>query len=105
VHDFAEPPSARFVAPDGLRVHTFDDEAVVFDPLSWDAHLLNPAALAVLELIQDAPRSIEDVAAFLADALEPAEQTAAPSHAKRLIDELRSLGLVRLAQGCSSANW
>lgn len=80
---------------DALRFRTFDDEAVVFDPVSWDAHLLNPAALAVLELFLEAPRSTEDIVSFLADALEAVEQTDAPAHAERLIRELQYLGLIR----------
>ncbi|HET9025169.1 MAG TPA: HPr-rel-A system PqqD family peptide chaperone [Burkholderiaceae bacterium] len=99
-----EPPDVRFAAVDNLRVRAFDDEAVVFEPLSWDAHLLNPAALAVLELILEAPRSMDDVAAFLADALQPVEQSEAPAHAARLIGELQSLGLVLPVEGSSRAD-
>ena len=99
-----EPPNARFVAVDSLRVRSFDDEAVVFDPLSWDAHLLNPAAIAVLELLLEAPRSEDDVVAFLADALKSEEQPQAAAHARRLIGELQSLGLVRRVESSTSAN-
>ena len=99
-----EPPNARFVAVCSLRMRSFDDEAVVFDPLSWDAHLLNPAAIAVLELLLEAPRSEDDVVAFLADALKSEEQPQAAAHARRLIGELQSLGLVRLAEPSASAN-
>jgi PqqD family protein of HPr-rel-A system len=73
---------------------SFDDEAVVFDPLSWDAHLLNPAAVAVLELLIEAPRSEFDVVDFLSKALQPDEQPKAPAHAQRLIGELHRLGLI-----------
>jgi PqqD family protein of HPr-rel-A system len=89
---------------DDLRFRTFDDEAVVFDPVSWDAHLLNPAALAVLELFLEAPRSTEDIVSFLADALEAGEQTDAPAHAERLIRELRYLGLIRRIDEASRAD-
>jgi len=86
---------ARFAVADGLLVRHFEDEAVVFDPLSWDAHVLNPAALAVLELLIDLPRTEAEIAAFLADALQPDEQPQARSHANRLVAELQSLHLVR----------
>lgn len=66
---------------------------VVFDDLSWDAHLLNGAASAVLDLLRQAPRSEQDIADFLCDALHPSEQPAAASHAQRLLAELVSLGL------------
>jgi PqqD family protein of HPr-rel-A system len=93
------PGEARFAPSDGLRLRHFDDEAVVFDPLSWDAHLLNPAAIAVLELLQESSRTEAEITAFLADALQPDEQAQAAAHARRLIDELRLLGLVRPIEG------
>ncbi len=94
----------RFAAIDHLRVHAFEDEAVVFDPLSWDAHLLNPAAIAVLELLLEAPRSEDEIAAFLREALQPEEQPQASAHAQRLISELQALGLVRLSEPTASEN-
>lgn len=86
---------ATLVAVDGLRIRYFDDEAVVFDPLSWDAHLLNPAAIAVLELLIDTPRSEDEVADFLAEVLHAEERDHAAAHAHRLTGELLALSLVR----------
>jgi PqqD family protein of HPr-rel-A system len=100
----AEPPDVRFSAVQGLRAHAYDDEAVVFDPLSWDAHLLNPAAMAVLELLLESPRSEGEITAFLASALHSTEQTNATEHAQRLIGELQSLGLVHHVEGTPVAN-
>lgn len=85
----------RFAVVDGLRFRHFDEEAVVFHPLSWDAHLLNPAASAVVELLLESPRSESDVAAFLKDSLEPGERGQAEAHATRLVEHLRLLGLIR----------
>jgi PqqD family protein of HPr-rel-A system len=90
-------PAPRFEATQGLRIVVLDDDRVVFEPRSWDAHLLNPAASAVFDLFQHGPQSMADIEAFLADALDPAERGHAASHAERLISELQSLGLVRLA--------
>jgi len=104
VPDFAEPPGLRFAAIDHVRVLEFEDEAVVFNPLSWDAHLLNPAAIAVLELLLEAPRSEDEIAAFLTEALQPDEQSQASAYAQRLINELQTLGLVRLGESTASAN-
>jgi PqqD family protein of HPr-rel-A system len=92
----AESPRARFEAVDGLRLCILDDDVVVFDPLSWDAHLLNPAARAVLELLLEAPQSESEVEAFLRDVLQPGEQSQAATHARKLIGELQSLGVVRV---------
>jgi PqqD family protein of HPr-rel-A system len=85
----------RFTVVDGLRYRHFDDEAVVFDPLSWDAHLLNPAAMAVLDLLLETPRSEPEVAAFLAEVLQSGDRDNGATHATRLIHDLLSLGLVR----------
>jgi PqqD family protein of HPr-rel-A system len=85
----------RYRAAAGIRVLDFTDEFVVFNPLSWDAHLLNAAAAAVLELLAEAPRTEEEVAAFLREALLDAERAAAAEHALRLLQELTRLGLVR----------
>ncbi|MCX8113647.1 MAG: HPr-rel-A system PqqD family peptide chaperone [Burkholderiaceae bacterium] len=73
----------------------FGDEFVVFNPLSWDAHLLNAAAAAVLDLLAEAPHTETDVAAFLQETLLDSEREAAPEHARQLLEELIRLGLVR----------
>jgi PqqD family protein of HPr-rel-A system len=95
---FAESPRERFAAVDGLRLCVLDDDVVVFDPLSWDAHLLNPAARAVLDLLLEAPQSEAEVEAFLLEALQPGEQTKAMTHARKLVGELQALGLVRVVR-------
>ena len=82
----------------------FEDEAVVFNPLSWDAHLLNPAAIAVLELLLEAPRFGDEITAFLREALQPDEQPQSSAYAQRLISELQALGLVRLSEPTASEN-
>lgn len=94
----------RFAAVDDLRLRLFDDEAVVFDPFSWDAHLLNPAAIAVLELLLETPRSEDDLADFLEKTLRPDERPLAPAHARRLVGELQALGLIRVVGPSTSAN-
>jgi len=83
------------VAVDGLRIRHFDDATVVFHPLSWDAHLLNPAAFAVLELLLQAPHSESEIIEFLEDALRDEDRPQAVAHSEKLISELRSLGLIR----------
>lgn len=85
----------RYVAAAGLRVLDFGDQCAVFDPVSWDVHLLNPAAIGALELFAAEPRSIVDVEAFLVDALQDDERGRAHEHAGRVTAELVSLGLIR----------
>ncbi|MCS6944158.1 MAG: HPr-rel-A system PqqD family peptide chaperone [Sutterellaceae bacterium] len=86
----------RYVAAPNLKMHDFDDEVVVFDPLSWDAHVLNAAAAAVLEFLRQAPRTVDDVTALLRTVLREQERTAAAVHARDLLSELSNLCLVRV---------
>jgi PqqD family protein of HPr-rel-A system len=96
-------PAPRFEATQGLRTVDLDEDRVVFDPQSWDAHLLNPAASAVLDLFLQGPQSMAEIESFLTDALDPAERGHAASHAERLVSELQSLGLVQLASEAERA--
>ncbi len=82
----------------------FGDEFIVFNPLSWDAHLLNAAAAAVLDLLAEAPRSAAEVGAFLAEALQESERESASEHAAHLLEELNRLGLAQAADGDSFAH-
>ncbi|MCS7100454.1 MAG: HPr-rel-A system PqqD family peptide chaperone [Burkholderiaceae bacterium] len=80
-------------------MHDFDDEVVVFEPLSWDAHVLNAAAAAVLEFLQQAPRTELEVAALLSDLLCEEERAAAAEYARQLLSDLSQLSLVRALDG------
>lgn len=85
----------RFAAVPGIRSFDFGDEWVVFNPLSWDAHLLNPAAAVVLDLLDGEALDADAIAATLREVLVESEQAAAAEHAQRLIGDLLGLGLVR----------
>lgn len=84
----------RYAAVEGIRALDFGDEWIVFNPLSWDAHLLNAAAAIVLDLLGAEAQSEDEVAAYLHDVLVEDERAAASEHAHRLIGELVQLGLV-----------
>jgi PqqD family protein of HPr-rel-A system len=79
---------------DGIRVLAFDDESVIFNPVSWDAHLLNAAAAAVLEFL-DRPRGFAEIEQLLREALLEAQQPDAAAHARHLLEQFEQLGLVR----------
>lgn len=85
--------TVRLSHPTGRYV-LLDDEAVVFDPLSWEVHVLNPAASAIYEFLAEQPRAMSEVTALLAELLVDAEKDAAAVHAERTIDDLARLGLV-----------
>ena len=89
----------HYAAVEGIRMLDFGDEWVVFNPVSWDAHLLNPAAAIVLELAGSAAQSEQEIEACLREVLVDAEKGAAAEHARRLLDELIQLGLVRTVAG------
>jgi PqqD family protein of HPr-rel-A system len=84
----------RYTAIEGIRAFDFGDECIVFNPLSWDAHLLNAAAAAVLELLAGGAQTPDEVEAYLRDLLVESEQPGAAEHSRRLLDELAQLGLV-----------
>jgi len=78
------------------RAFFFDDEVVVFNPLSWEVHILNPAAAAVYEFLAEAPRTLEQIEALLSELLVEAERSEARKHAERIVSDLTSLTLVGL---------
>jgi len=94
----------RYAAVAGIRAFDFGDERVVFNPLSWDAHLLNPAAAAVLDLLADGAQDMDGVENYLRELLLDTERDEATAHARRLVDELAQLGIVRPLAVDAAAN-
>jgi len=87
----------RLVDPRGIRIHRFDDEAMVFNPLTWETHLLNGVAMSVLDALASGPR----LEAELLDEVWGGDAEPGPgsarSEAVRFLHELDSLGLVERA--------
>jgi len=88
------PVGATFSAIPGVRILDFDSEVVVFNPRSWDAHILNSAAEMVLGLLTHSPRTQHDIEVALFDALAEEERASASAHAERVLNDLRSVGLI-----------
>jgi PqqD family protein of HPr-rel-A system len=79
--------------PRETAVLRFDDEALVFNPASWETHFLNESAAYVLEALLERPRSVEEiVAAVAAEATVPDRFG---HQVEALLHQLESLGLVR----------
>ena len=76
------------------RAFSFDNELVVFNPLSWEVHLLNSAAAAIYEMLAEAPRTLDEIESLLAELLVEAECGAARDHAERVVSDLATLALV-----------
>jgi PqqD family protein of HPr-rel-A system len=87
--------TVRYLAANGIRVLKFEDESIVFNPTSWDAHLLNSAAVAVLDELALGPRTVSDIERLLGEALLDSERAEAAVHARRLLHEFEELGLAR----------
>lgn len=87
-------PETRYVAASDLAVVEYDTESVVFNGTTWETHVLNPAAAAVLALISEAPQTIDGVAQALTLWLEADEAADAPAHAARSVAELAGLALI-----------
>ncbi len=93
--DTDAPAALTYVAAGPLKRYAFGTDLILFNPLSWETHVLNEAASAVLELIEEAPRSIEEIAEFFFEALTDSEQARALEHAKKVISDLEALELIR----------
>jgi PqqD family protein of HPr-rel-A system len=76
------------------RVCIFDDEAIVFNPFSWETHLLNPAAALVLESAASGPLTEAGVSELLGEVLDERQRPRAAEHARLLLQELIALRLL-----------
>ena len=65
-----------------------DDEAIVFNPFSWETHLLNPAAAIVLESAVSAPCTEAGIRDILVEVLGEQDRPRAAEHARSLLGEL-----------------
>jgi len=84
----------RFTDHPDIRVVRFGAEAVVFNPLSWETHLLNETAAHVVDSLRRGPQGALELAAALAEDLDP--ESAPEAYADQvavLMEELEGLGL------------
>ena len=74
----------------------FDDSVVVFNPASWDTHLLNESAALILELLTKKPRSLQELVEALAgDRAPSAELDRFRQDVRFALENMESLGLVK----------
>jgi PqqD family protein of HPr-rel-A system len=85
----------HIVSPEDTAVLRFDDEALVFNPSSWETHLLNEAAALVLDALVAGPRSVDEIVAQVESEVAVPEDFAGQVDA--LLGQLESLGLVAAA--------
>ena len=80
--------------PEDTPLLRFDDEALVFNPSSWETHFLNESAALVLDALVAGPRSVDEIVAEVADAGEVAVPEGFAEQVSELLGQLASLGLV-----------
>lgn len=71
-----------------------DDEALVFNPATWETHLLNESASIVLDALAEGPRSLEEIVGEVASVAEAALPDGFAEQVGELLGQLESLGLV-----------
>jgi len=85
--------------PAETPLHVFGNEAVVFNPASWETHLVNLAAAEIIASLSERPKLGEELVAELLALTEPPVDTDALR--RRILEhlgELESLGLVRAVE-------
>ena len=84
----------RYALTPDVRLRKLDDDAIVFNPFSWETHLLNPAASLVLEFSASGDCTEAAVVDILTEVLDNNERPHAGQQARQLLDELVSLRLL-----------
>ena len=87
------PQRYRLRGPGGPGPFVFDDEVAVFNPVTWDTHLLDASAAAVLEALARGPATPADIERLLSGH-RAAEGADAAQLAQALVDQLASAGLI-----------
>lgn len=90
----ARPPATpcwRLVDSPRTLIVRFDDEYLVFNPLSWDTHMLNQSAASVLEALRASPCSFAELTAGWS---EPESDDLSVHPVATLLHELETMGLV-----------
>jgi len=88
------PARWRFTSHPDVRVVRFGNEAVVFNPLSWETHLLNETAAHVVEALRRGPHDADALAADLTAALDPeVSPETYVAQIEGLLEELEGFGL------------
>jgi PqqD family protein of HPr-rel-A system len=79
----------------GIRLRRFDTEALAFNPLTWETHLLTGKAAPVLARLLSSPASLDDlVRAVAAASKDETPSMVPPESVFRVLEELRDLGLI-----------
>ncbi len=86
--------SVELRAQADLRWQEWDDEFVVYNPVSGDTHFLDYLSAQGLKRLQKRAMSMEQLVDDLADSLTIGAHDALGDYVSRLVSELVELGLV-----------
>ncbi|MDI6749830.1 MAG: HPr-rel-A system PqqD family peptide chaperone [Pseudomonadota bacterium] len=77
-------------------VKSWEDEAVAYDVLSGDTHLLDPLSLAVLVYLSDSVRPREEIVRHLASSFELPIDEHSRDYIHATLTRLETVGLLEL---------
>lgn len=90
--------------PQDVRFRRFDAEALVFNPLTWETHLLTGKAASVLACLLRSPASIDELVQSMADSWdEGTPPDVRRESVSRVLEELRDLELIGEGPGSTDA--
>ena len=93
-------PVWQLADPEGTKVCRLDDEAIVFDPLSWETHSLNFVASEVIEALAAGPKDVTGLCVWLAGGESSATDVEEARKAiEPVVAQLESYGLIRATPG------
>jgi PqqD family protein of HPr-rel-A system len=77
------------------RLRRFDTEALAFNPLTWETHLLTGKAVPVFARLLSSPASFDELVRAVAAASKEDTLSIVPRESvSRVLEELRDLGLI-----------
>ena len=76
------------------RFCRFESESLVFNPLSWETHLLNESAVQVVAALAETPQSVRDLVERMLEAGMAAQgELSVEDQLEGLLIELENLGI------------
>lgn len=78
-----------------LLYEQFDDEIALFDPVTWDTHILTPAGAAIFSELELGPRSTAALQALFFDVASDPDAVELDALFAHSLDALRMAGLAR----------
>ncbi len=95
--------ASRLQLTSGVELKRFDSDLIVFDPLSWQTHLVNAAGAVLVEELSAGAASVEHLQAVFRAHYPDQDQTSSDRSVLDLVDNLVDLGLVEALQAPSCA--